>query len=382
MGKVIALDGLDEIVQALRNQGRTVFGPTVRNGVISNAAIEHAEELPTGWTEEQNGGTYRLAPTGTEEVFSFSSPSTSWKRFLYPERTLLITSKRQNGEVSVQQPQPDAPAMAFFGIRSCDLAALSILDQVFLDPNATDPTYEARRTDPFIVAVTCGNPGNTCFCASMDTGPSPSSGFDLAITELYDDDSHQFLVESGSERGLDLLDSLEGEDASNTDYQAATSVHEQAVASMGRQLDRNDPPRAAQNLDHPHWDDVAERCLACGNCTMVCPTCFCSTTEDITDLSGLESERWRVWESCFSLDFSYLHGGSVRTTVKSRYRQWLLHKLVTWEEQFGRSGCVGCGRCITWCPVGIDLTTEIAAIARDPNSQEHHHPTSEKEETR
>jgi Fe-S-cluster-containing hydrogenase component 2 len=122
------------------------------------------------------------------------------------------------------------------------------------------------------------------------------------------------------------------------------------------------PELLARNLEHPRWDDVASRCLACANCTMACPTCFCSTVEDTTDLTGDHAERWRSWDSCFTMDFSHVHGGSVRTSTRARYRQWLTHKLSTWHAQFGTSGCVGCGRCITWCPVAIDLTQEVAAI--------------------
>ena len=119
------------------------------------------------------------------------------------------------------------------------------------------------------------------------------------------------------------------------------------------------------NLEHPRWDDVAERCLTCGNCTMVCPTCFCTTVEDHSDLAGRRAERKRRWDSCFTMDFSYIHGGSVRDQARSRYRQWMTHKLASWIDQFGTSGCVGCGRCITWCPVGIDITEEVA---RDPRA--------------
>jgi ferredoxin len=117
------------------------------------------------------------------------------------------------------------------------------------------------------------------------------------------------------------------------------------------------------NLEHPRWTEVAKRCLACTNCTLVCPTCFCSTVEDVTDLGGDQIGRERRWDSCFTLEFSYIHGGSVRRDGASRYRQWLTHKLAHWHDQFGSSGCVGCGRCISWCPVGIDITEEVAAIA-------------------
>ena len=123
------------------------------------------------------------------------------------------------------------------------------------------------------------------------------------------------------------------------------------------------------SLEHPRWDEVAERCLTCGNCTMVCPTCFCTTVEDVTDLTGEQAERWRAWDTCFSLDHSYVHGGSVRPTGRSRYRQWMTHKLGTWWDQFGTSGCVGCGRCIAWCPVGIDITEEAAALRASPDGR-------------
>jgi sulfhydrogenase subunit beta (sulfur reductase) len=364
MAKVVTVNGLDEIIGALRNEGRLVIGPVVRDSVITHDVVEGVADLPVGWTEEQDGGHYQLASTGTAEVFAFSSPATSWKRYLYPERTLLIRATRSDNGVDITTPEPETTPLAFFGIRSCDLASLDVLDRVFLDPAATDPTYAAVRSDVFIVAAACGHPGNTCFCASMDTGPSPRAGYDLAVAELHTEERHDFLVEAGSERGEALLAGIASREENSVDRALAEATHESAVRGMGRQLDVSDPPLAAAQPDHPRWDEVAERCLACGNCTMVCPTCFCSTTADSTDLSGDNAERWREWDSCFTLDFSHLHGGSVRTSTKSRYRQWLLHKLVTWHDQFDMSGCVGCGRCITWCPVGIDLTAEIRALAR------------------
>jgi Fe-S-cluster-containing hydrogenase component 2 len=124
------------------------------------------------------------------------------------------------------------------------------------------------------------------------------------------------------------------------------------------------------SYDSEHWNRVAERCLSCTNCTMVCPTCFCSNVEDITDLKGGYTERWRVWDSCFTNDFTYIHGNpSIRSSTASKYRHWIVHKLASWIDQFGTSGCVGCGRCITWCPVGIDITEEIASLRVSSNER-------------
>jgi formate hydrogenlyase subunit 6/NADH:ubiquinone oxidoreductase subunit I len=140
---------------------------------------------------------------------------------------------------------------------------------------------------------------------------------------------------------------------------------------MGRSLDTVGlKDLLYSSADSPVWDDVAQRCLACGNCTAVCPTCFCTTVEDVSDLTGDHVQRDRVWDSCFNADFSYLHGGSVRESTRSRYRQWMTHKLGSWHDQFGMSGCVGCGRCVTWCPAAIDITEEAAALRRGAGGEE------------
>jgi ferredoxin len=197
----------------------------------------------------------------------------------------------------------------------------------------------------------------------MHTGPRATSGFDLALTEVLDTEQHYFLVEVGSTRGAAILHHVPHREAQPAHLAVAERIIASTAAQMGRSLDTTDiKDLLYRNLEHPRWDEVAARCLACGNCTMVCPTCFCTTVSDVTDLTGQHAERWRTWDSCFTLDFSYVHGGSVRTSTKARYRQWLTHKLATWIDQFGTSGCVGCGRCITWCPVAIDITAEVGAI--------------------
>jgi ferredoxin len=363
---VISRAGLDQLLGALAQRGYKVIGPTIRDQAILYEEISSTADLPEGWTDEQEGGTYRLKRRDDGALFGFNVGPNSWKSHLFPPKLTLWKSKRsKDGGIQFDEEPLEAPRYAFVGVRSCDLAAIGVQDRVFIDDSYTDPDYAARREGAFIVAVNCGEAGNTCFCVSMETGPKAKRGFDLALTELLDGE-HRFLAEVGSERGAELLAEVEGWAAEVTDESAAAEVSERCAGQMGRELDTDGIKELLyRNMEHPRWEEVADRCLTCGNCTLVCPTCFCATVEDTSDLAGEEAERVREWDSCFTLDHSYIHGGSVRNSPSSRYRQWMTHKLATWIDQFGQSGCVGCGRCITWCPVAIDITEEAAAIRAD-----------------
>jgi len=348
---------------ALRNRGYRVLGPTVRDGAIVYDDIENATELPIGWTDRQDGGTYRLERREDEARFGYAVGPHSWKRFLFPPRVRLWhASRHADGAIAVEEEPLDETPLAFIGVRSCELHAIEIQDRVFIDGRHVDRDYAARRDGAFLVAVNCFEPAGTCFCTSMDTGPKVRSGYDLVLSELFDGE-HRLLIEAGSERGAEVLAELSGRPVVEADLDEAEASIASAAGQMGRTMDTFDiKDLLARNLGHARWEEVAKRCLTCGNCTLVCPTCFCSAVEDETDLTGTEAERFRVWDNCFSVDYSHIHGGSIRPTGASRYRQWMTHKLGTWIDQFGTSGCVGCGRCITWCPVGIDITEEVAAI--------------------
>ncbi|MGZ6695081.1 MAG: 4Fe-4S dicluster domain-containing protein [Solirubrobacteraceae bacterium] len=370
---VIERAGLDALLEALRRRGYTVVGPVARDGSIAYDELTSAADLPAGWVDEQEAGTFRLRRDGDGALFAHTVGHDSLKRLLFPPVVEVWHARRgDDGAVEVSAPAP-APRYAFVGVRACDLAAVAIQDRTFLGGAHEEPDYAARRRDAFFVAVNCGRAGGTCFCASMDCGPRVRAGFDLALTEVLDADGHRFVVEVGSERGAEVLADVGRRAPTAAERAAPDAAAARAEAMMGRTLDTADIRDLLQaNAEHPRWDAVADRCLSCGNCTMVCPTCFCSTAQDTTDLAGGEAAHERQWDSCFTLGHSYVHGGSVRHTVRARYRQWMTHKLSTWIDQFGTSGCVGCGRCITWCPVAIDITEEAAAIrATDLRAEDH-----------
>ena len=365
---VISLEGLGALIVALRAQGFRVIGPRLRDQAIVYDDIESTADLPAGWTDEQDGGHYRVRKRQDAALFGYNVGPTAWKRFLHPPLLRLWRAERSGDGMAVTSTAEPAERYAFLAVRSCELHAIAIQDRVFMQGPYVDPHYQARREGAFIVAVNCGQAGGTCFCVSMNTGPKASEGFDLALTELLGE-QHEFLVEVGTERGAALLADLPHRPAEPRHSDMAADAVARAAGNQGRHMKSDDVHELLQaNWEHPRWDDVAARCLTCGNCTMVCPTCFCTSVTDENDLSGNAAERKRRWDSCFTMDYSYIHGGSVRSTGRSRYRQWMTHKLSTWVDQFDTSGCVGCGRCITWCPVGIDITEEVRAIRGEGGS--------------
>ena len=361
---IIGVDGLEALFGALATAGYRVVGPTLKDGAIVYSEIDRAAQLPIGWTDAQGPGSYRLDRRDDGAVFGFAVGPHSWKKYLHlPSLQLWRAQRQSDGSINATADSEPAPRLAFIGVRSCELRAIEIQDKVLMGGAYKDPHYEQRRAGAFIVAVNCITAGGTCFCVSMKTGPRVESGYDLSLTELLEEGPHRFLVEIGSARGAEIIGGVVHEPAGDADHRAAIAASERTAGQMGRELDVTSIRELLfDNLEHPRWDDVAARCLACANCTMVCPTCFCTTVEDHVDLTSGVAERVRKWDSCYTIDFSHLHGGAVRSSIKSRYRQWLTHKLASWFDQFGSSGCVGCGRCISWCPVGIDLTEEVAAI--------------------
>lgn len=368
MRTAILLDrsGFDALLAALADRGYTVVGPTKGDHSIVYGPVAGADDLPAGWTMDHEAGSSRLHRREDEALFGYAVGQDSWKKYTFPPTTTLVEIRSVDGTPVFAAPEPEAPRYAFIGVRACELAALTIQDRVFLESGTVDRTYAARRAGSLVVAVNCAVAGGTCFCVSMGAGPRCESGFDLALTELIDGDAHEFVIEAGSETGTEILASLPGREAGPEDIKRVDAVVERTASQMGRKMETEGLRDVLlDNPESPVWDEIANLCLACANCTMVCPTCFCSTVRDEGELDGMVATRARLWDSCFTESFSGLHRVPVRASTRSRYRQWMTHKLATWHDQFGTSGCVGCGRCITWCPVGIDITMVVRDMRRE-----------------
>ena len=360
---ILDQEGLQQLLIVLKNKGYTTLGPTISGTVIITDEVKSIFDLPVGWRDIQAAGSYRLQRSETGSLFAYVTGAHSWKKFLQPSVRRLWQAKRDGPGFKIVPRKDQIPKYAFIGVRSCELNAIAIQDKVFTADQYSDPLYNGIRKKVFIVAVNCTHPGGTCFCASLGTGPKAESGFDVALTEVMDGKGHYFLVEVGSKRAAKILQNLPQREAGDIEKTAAKNLLEKAATQMGRFLETSDLGAIFdEHFEDPRWEEVAKRCLTCGNCTMACPTCFCCSVEDANALDGAYAERWRKWDSCFSKEFSYIHGGSIRFSEHARYRQWLTHKLITWVDQFETLGCVGCGRCITWCPVGIDITEEARSM--------------------
>jgi ferredoxin len=360
--------GLECLVELLRGEGYQVIGPRRLGPAVRLARIESAADLTAGIDADTSPGRYRMAKAMDGRIFGAGPAAESAKQNLHAPELRVAVAEREDGAFRIIRDKPAQARTALFGIRPCDVAGIARLDRVLLRDRYKDPDYEARREQTFIVAANCVRSAPTCFCASMETGPRAAAGFDVALTE-HCNGKREFLAEAGSAGGAAVLARMKAEPAPLDFVKSCYAQCDEAAAQQVRKVDyRRARKVVLKHFEHPRWEDVGKRCLACGNCTLSCPTCFCVNTKDSSSPDQTQAERRRLWDSCFTQAFSYIHGGSVRTSAKSRYRQCLSHKLAHWQDQFGETGCVGCGRCITWCPAGIDITEEFAALESSTQS--------------
>jgi ferredoxin len=361
----INVNSLETLITELKKSGYITVSPVFRDGAIIYDEINKADEMPIGLTDEQEKAYYRVKQYKKKTYFHYTVGPYSWKKFLFPPSLKLWRAEKNGKSFNISVSDSVNQKYAFIGVRSCELNAIFIQDKVFNNGQFSDSVYNTLRAKTFIVAVNCTKANSTCFCVSMNSGPKVKAGYDIALTEVFDDEEHFFLIQAGSTKGLEMIKKLKTKQADETEILKAEKSVKKTASSMKRSIDNNGIKELLYSSSNSlYWDEIAIRCLTCANCTLVCPTCFCNNIEDTTDLTGEHAERWRKWDSCFTMDFAKVAGGNFRSSPKARYRQWMTHKLASWIDQFDTSGCVGCGRCITWCPVKIDITEEVAAFRK------------------
>lgn len=359
---------LQKLIIALEKAGFSCVGPQVRDGAIVYDVLNHVDQLPWGIRDHQSPGSYQLENISEQKAFAFSNGPQAIKPILFkPQEPVWKVVRNSEGKLIFQPHHPNEQPVAIIGARSCDLVAMSIQDKVFIENKYIDERYNKRRETLFVVAVNCTYSSDNCFCVSAGTGPEVQNPFDILMTEIDDG----FVVQIGSKGGQAIIDNMNLQ----TTHISQCAIAKKNVDLAGAMQTKRIPLDNSRglrdllfaNLDHPRWEEVAERCLACGNCTSVCPTCFCHSEGDHPSLDGSTSEHQREWDSCFTTGHSDLNGKILRDDIRKQYRQWLTHKVGSWFDQFDTSGCVGCGRCLTWCPVGIDITEELAVISGESN---------------
>jgi ferredoxin len=242
-------------------------------------------------------------------------------------------------------------------VRGCDLAAHERLARA-RGERVPGRLGQAR----FIVAVACAVPADTCFCAAMGTGPEPDGVYDVGLAELDDADGHRFVAWARSSEGAERLRALELEPAPLDDLVAAAGELEASRTRQTRSIELEGLPGRLLAADDARWAEAASTCLACGSCTSVCPSCGCTEDREELGLDGTSSHV-RRWSSCFDPEFGYVHGGPLALSITERFRGFVTHKLATSTLEDGVADCVGCGRCVTWCPAGIDLPEVVRKVA-------------------
>ncbi|KPK01633.1 MAG: hypothetical protein AMK71_04840 [Nitrospira bacterium SG8_35_4] len=361
MQSVIDKSEFKKLFNALRGH-YSIVGPVARDGVIVLDRVDY-DEIPSGFEDIQQPGHYRLSKEH-DSFFSFRPGPDSLKKFLHPSLFIQHSFDRSKKTGFINAEHDRGKPYAFIGVRACDITALDRMNRVFEGCDGSECGYFGQR-EIFIAAIACSRPSGNCFCSSMNSGPDIKKGFDILLTEL----TNVFMVEIGSEKGKHVCTNLNARPATAQEAEEKKRRTEECSTFMKKTMDIDDMPHFLyRQFESSVWTEVAERCLACGNCTQVCPTCFCNTSFDLVTLSGMKKQnefsgkRMKKWDSCFSRNFARVHGGNFRLSRRARYRHWFNHKFGYWLEQYGVSGCVGCGRCITWCPVGIDVTEEMERL--------------------
>ena len=333
--KILKKDRLPGFLERLVRE-RQVFAPVRKGEVILIREIDSPSQV----------------------ILAYRNAKESPKSALFPQREALFRYRTEKGKAEVDVPAGAAKGRVLFGIRPCDARGLLLLDKVF-GGGCGDPYYMEKRRDTVVVSLGCADPNPSCFCLTMGGGPCSAEGSDLLLLDLGD----FHLAEAVNEKGAALLEDQAFEKSDEESLSLVEKIRKQAEACMQPVAKKENLEQDLEQLfNDPVWKDLAESCLSCGICTYLCPTCHCFDLCD--EASGQAGERIRVWDSCqFPLFTQQASGFNPRPTVKERFRQRIMHKLSYLPKSQSMTGCVGCGRCVTECPVNLDIREVMVSLS-------------------
>lgn len=280
------------------------------------------------------------------------------KKLLLPPKEKLFSFSIEDGVVKIKEEKEERKTV-LFAVHPCDVNAILLLDKV-MEKDFLDPYYFGKRRGMVLIAMNCTQPRENCFCTSFDTGPELKVGYDLLLSDL----GKKYLVEVGTEDGEKLVKGAKLRNAKKEDMKEKKKRINIVKRKIRKAIEiENLEKYLKKNFDHEKWGELKEKCLFCGSCTLVCPTCFCYNVTDFNSHTLRTGERIRNWDSCLTLEFAEVAlGGNFRKERDARIKQRIYHKLDYFKEQFDSLGCVGCGRCIDACVMEIDITEVISAI--------------------
>jgi len=364
--KFLSYKNLQRLFDTLLDQGFDLNGPAVKNNSIQYVPINLTEQLPWGVQDKQDLSIHELKVVDDSKCFQWSNGASSAKSHLFKQDVTLwkVLKDEDTQKLEFVQEKIKAKPVALFGLKSCDLEAIKIQDKTLLHGKFVDDIYQNYRKNLFAIGVNCVYASSNCFCKSLNTGPEIKTDVaELILTEIKDG----FLVEYISERAKGILAVDEWVDVSPGMVSEAKTLKNQANDQHKSiplaEIRSANMHRGSKDADL--WNSFMGDCTSCGTCTQVCPTCFCHKTEELPSFDEDESEHIRMWDSCFNESHGYTNGINHRPDLLSRYQMWMMHKFSEWQRQFGVSGCVGCGRCMSWCPVGIDVTDGVNKLCKE-----------------
>ncbi|MDE7097798.1 MAG: 4Fe-4S dicluster domain-containing protein [Ruminococcus sp.] len=284
----------------------------------------------------------------------------SAKDFFFPQTENLADFKIEGKNIEVIDVREESEDFVVFGVRACDARSFTILDKVFLS-EPVDSYYKNRREHGTIVTMACTKPAETCFCTAFGIDPTVPEG-DVAV--FFDGENYFFLerTEKGEKFIASISDMLEDGDTSKLNEvqeKARDIMKKLPLANLSTKSFGGE--RLMEHFNSEKWAELSESCLGCGTCTFVCPTCQCYDIRDFN--TGHEIKRFRCWDSCMYSDFTKMAHGNSRNSQLERFRQRFMHKLVYFPaNNNGEFGCVGCGRCLSKCPVSMNIVKVMKAL--------------------